>query len=552
MTRGLSIVFLAAPTLRPEVTTPKVPMRQRNQKTEPESVALLLWTVFAFVTLWRIWAAWALPITGDEAYYLDWARTLAWGYFDHPPGVALVGIGTLLAPVSALAGRLGTVLAATLTLLLSLSLYRSCGLRGRYLLSAFVAAIATFPGLASGVLATPDTVLGLCWALALHQCLAALRGKRQRWLSVGVATGLGLLSKYTMVLIGPVFLWAILWADPKALRTPWPYLGGLVALLVFAPHLAWNAENDWLTMRFQFGHGFATETGSLVDNLLPVPGVEYHGSASTSQEEQRSLGESLGEVLTFLGTQAALWGLLLLPLAAGLVRRGGAQTRETRAFDRPARALLVSGSFFPLAFVAFLSSFNEVEPNWPGMYLLAAAPLAALALGRVPDLGLAAAAGNLLFATLYVVHGATGALPVPDSQQRILRESHGYRELASRAEGLKGAVFADRYQYVALIRFYAPSMQIGQWPGITRPSEYLRGRIFHPASLEDIERDGGFWLLSRRYRPPEIPGFHGRSHSVLYDCLKDGLIEVPAQASTPCPAPLHRWVLYSYAAKSGQ
>jgi hypothetical protein len=53
-----------------------------------------------------------------------------------------------------------------------------------------------------------------------------------------------------------VLLGALLIADPRALRGRWPYLGGLLALLVFLPNILWNADNDWLTMRFQFGHGF--------------------------------------------------------------------------------------------------------------------------------------------------------------------------------------------------------------------------------------------------------------------------------------------------------
>ena len=38
------------------------------------------------VTLWRLALAWLLPVTQDEAYYFDWARSLAWGYFDTHQG----------------------------------------------------------------------------------------------------------------------------------------------------------------------------------------------------------------------------------------------------------------------------------------------------------------------------------------------------------------------------------------------------------------------------------------------------------------------------------
>src|SRR5207302_7182872 len=35
--------------------------------------------------------------------------------------------------------------------------------------------------------------------------------------------------------------------------SPWPYLGGLVALLTFSPVIVWNAQNQWLSFVKQFG-----------------------------------------------------------------------------------------------------------------------------------------------------------------------------------------------------------------------------------------------------------------------------------------------------------
>jgi len=511
-----------------------------------DAVAGWLWATLVLVTLWRVWAAWMLPVTQDEAYYFDWARSLAWGYFDHPPAVALFGIGTRLAPTSAFAGRLGTILAATLSLVVLVRLYRACNLRGSELVVAVVVACATLPGLASGVLATPDTALGLAWVLALNEGLAALRGERWRWLSAGIAAGLGLLGKYTMVLIGPVFLWAILWADPKALRTPWPYLGGLLALLVFSPNLLWNAHNDWLTIRFQFGHGFSTETGTLVANSLPVPTGD-HKVAAALTSGQHSVAEGLGSLLDFFGVQIALWGLLALPVVASLLRRRGAKPKqELTVFDPAARALLIAGSLFPFAFFALVATFSEVEPNWPVMYLPAAAPLVALAAARLRKWVMAAAGGNLLLAGLYVLHGSTGVLPLPDGYNRILRETHGYSELAQSVATLPGPLFSDRYQLVAMTRFYTPPRQITQWPGIARPSEYLRDTIAPAVTQEQIEQAGGFRYLGRRVLPMEIPGFSLHSQNSLYYCMSDGLVEVPMGAPRPCPEPLHRWQLSAY------
>ena len=46
------------------------------------------WVIVAFVTLLRGFAAWKVPLTGDEADYWEWAKHLALGYSDHPPMVA--------------------------------------------------------------------------------------------------------------------------------------------------------------------------------------------------------------------------------------------------------------------------------------------------------------------------------------------------------------------------------------------------------------------------------------------------------------------------------
>jgi hypothetical protein len=505
-----------------------------------------LWPAVVGMTLWRIAAAWGLPVTLDEAYYYDWARHLAWGYFDHPPGVALLGIGTRLIAASALAARLGTVLAATLTLLVLLRFYSTCGLRaGGELPVALVLAFATLPGLVSGVVTTPDTVLALCWAVALNEGLAALQRTRWRWLTAGLGTGLGLLGKYNMVLIGPVFLLALLWADPRALRTRWPYLGGLVALLVFLPNILWNAENHWVTMRFQLGHGFATETGTLVSSPLPSA---IRQTPPPERQTPRTPVERMEGVTDYLGTQGALWGFILIPLILSLrPRRGSPRFRAQLrgSLDDLAIKLLVTATFVPLGFFGLIASLSDVEPNWPGVYLLSAAPLAAIALRRIPGWTLAAAGLNVLVISVYVIYAATGFPPLPSHLERIARETHGYQELATRAAQLDAPVFADRYQLTAMLRFYAPGLDVGQWPGITRPSEYLLGDVTSPPSLAAIDRAGGFYLITSRPGGPTIPGFRIHAEQALYDCRDLG-VEAVAGATPSCERPIHIWHLFRY------
>jgi len=509
----------------------------RSRCLQPWSLGLAL---IGVVILIRLWLAWLVPVTQDEAYYFDWARSLAWGYFDHPPGVALLGISARLDPGSVLVSRLGGVLAGALTLLVLARLYRNCGLsRGPDLWLALLVFAGSLPGLAGGFLTSPDVALALAWALALHESERALAGERRRWLTVGIAVGLGLLSKYTMVVMGPVLLWTILRVDPHTLRTPWPYLGGLLALLVFAPNLSWNAHNDWLSLRFQLGHGLATDSGTLVsgaDSALQGRGTQI------TQSGPQSLGEGLVSLLYFLGTQFALWGLIALPILATpwLARRAQGASPISQLTPRGG-ALLRSATWFPLGFFALISLKSDPEPNWPLVYLLAAPALLVPNWSRIRPWVVAAALGNLLLVSLYGFHAATVALPLSDRQNRVLRETHGFRELAEVVAGLDGPIYVDRYQDTAMLRFYQPGIETTQWPGLTRPSEYLLGQIAPKAEPKKIE--GPFWLLARGRQAPEISGFRIVAHRVLIDCPGAPLAQTKER---PCARPLHRWSLYRY------
>jgi hypothetical protein len=153
----------------------------------------------------------------------------------------------------------------------------------------------------------------------------------------------------------------------------------------------------------------------------------------------------------------------------------------------------------------------------------------------------AAALGNLLLASLYGLHAATGVLPLADPQNRVLRETHGFRDLAELAAGLEGRIYADRYQETAMLRFYSPGIQATQWPGLSRPSEYLRGRIAPRVDSGAIK--GPFWLLNRGQAAPEIPGMRMTARRALVDCPRMPLVETD---EPPCARPLHRWILYAY------
>jgi 4-amino-4-deoxy-L-arabinose transferase-like glycosyltransferase len=560
--------------------------------SEPRGAGPVSWQLLV-LALAAVWAAAShfLPVTQDEAYYYAWSSALDFGYFDHPPLVALVGWTSQLGS-SAVVARAGTVLCAVATALALLRLTRVLGLGRSGQVAALALALFNVMGLAVGVLTTPDAPLMLFWTLALTEAALAVApesagGDPRRWLSAGLVTGLGLTAKYTMLLMGPVFLWALWRATPKGaagagrgLRSPWPYAGGLVALLAWTPHLWWNAQHDWITFKFQTRHGFAMERPEGFAVSLPRPLPEdpnapealLAGSFAALHEAEAAEDYSekpwdgalkrLNRHVGWYGSQLAFWGAYLLGgiwLAWEVRRRRGDATVTSRDDDArihgELRPLLHAGVVVPLGVFGLLTFVSKVEANWSAMYVVAAAPLLARWALRAPRVTAACAAANVLVASVAVLHARVGVLPSPrPHRDRLLVETHGYDALAAELAKLQGPVFADSYQITAMTRFYRPELKTRQWPGITRDSEFLRAARFTDVTAEDLAKHGVFWLVTTDAVPPRLPGFAVDDMAQLRDCQAGGLQVINARSLTQdgdvvesrCKPPIHEWYLVRY------
>ena len=521
--------------------------------------------VFAAVVLLRHALAALLPIVKDETYYLAWAKALDWGYFDHPPAVAWMGSTALLAWGSPLAGRLGTMALAAAAFPFAAGLLLHAGVRERaaYLAGLLLSSF-NLCAVVAGVLTTPDAALLTAWCAALHEAAAALTGRRARWVGAGLAVGLGLLAKYNMVLIGPVFAWALWRGDRAALRTRWPWIGALVAGLVFAPHIAWNAQHEWVPIRFQLHHGFdADEDGVALTTRLPS--AQAPGSAerafgrwfkpwdgkSDAFQPSTGTGERLASrVGNYVKDVLLIWGAFLVLIVYRIARRFRRLPRAPDAIDARVRPLLVAAVVVPLAFFALVSLRSHVEATWPAVYVVGAAPLLATFCARRLRLtvGLAGLNAVLLLALAAYVRAPIGCR----ADARIVREVQGYRELAALLDArLEGPVFGDRHQLVSELNFHAPRLALQQWPGIGRPSEYVRRPEWNHHTVESLTAAGGLWLVVERPLPPRLPGFTPVNGFVAYYCLGSGLITVDAftgdEFRAPCPGrTVHRWLAVRY------
>lgn len=193
-----------------------------------------------------------LDLGPDEAQYWRWSTYFDWGYFSKPPMIAwAIAWTTNLFGDSEWAVRIASPFFHTATaFLLFLSARRLAG-EWAGVFAAFAYLLMPAVWLSATIMSTDVPLLSF-WALGLY-CLLRLRDGEGAWLSaiaLGGAIGLGFLSKYAMIYFVLGLTLAVLIDQPtrKALITLKGALSGLIAALIFAPHMAWNARNDFKTV----------------------------------------------------------------------------------------------------------------------------------------------------------------------------------------------------------------------------------------------------------------------------------------------------------------
>ncbi|MFL5313263.1 MAG: ArnT family glycosyltransferase, partial [Myxococcales bacterium] len=182
----------------------------------------------------------------DELYLLACGRHLEWGSVDHAPITpALSRFAALVLGESAYAQRIVAALAGALVVWLTGLITRRLGgnLPAQLLAMASVLIAPVFI-FVSGVYGT-NAVEHLACALAVYLALLALDGSRFAWLALGLVLGIGLLDKYTVLVFGLALAAGVVATQARAhLKTPWPYAGAALAILLCLP-----------TIRWQYAHG---------------------------------------------------------------------------------------------------------------------------------------------------------------------------------------------------------------------------------------------------------------------------------------------------------
>ena len=216
----------------------------------------------------------------EEAYYWNYGQHLDFSYLDHPPMVAvLIKFFTTIFGLSEFSVRLPAFLCWVLTAFFSCKLSELIRKgTGLYVLM-FLSVLPFF--FVQSMAMTPDQPMIACWAAVLY-CLyrVFILEQPKYWYAAGVWLGLGLISKYTIILLVPsalLYVCIVPSARSWLLRKE-PYLAALIAILLFSPVIYWNATHEWASFAFQttrrmssqFSFSFHYFLGLLLFFLLPT------------------------------------------------------------------------------------------------------------------------------------------------------------------------------------------------------------------------------------------------------------------------------------------
>jgi hypothetical protein len=216
---------------------------------------------------------------GDELYFIDCARHLAWGYVDLPPLIPL--IARMAAPVgfALWALRLLPALAGGATVLVACAVTRELGGRTyAQVLTAIAVALAPIDLLLGSILST-SAFEPLAWTLLAYLIIRIVKGGDPRiYLAIAAIVAIGLYAKYSIAFCAiAMALGLILTGRWRVLASSWVAVGAAACALLVAPNGIWQwthglpildvLREDALN-RHALGNGIAFESPNLAINAL--------------------------------------------------------------------------------------------------------------------------------------------------------------------------------------------------------------------------------------------------------------------------------------------
>lgn len=423
------------------------PLTAKSRQSEK-----LIWFFLLGWTLLNIMQAGTLELHPDEAYYWIYSRLLDWGYYDHPPMVALFIKAGYSLFKNEFGLRLLTIISSTLAIRLLWLIVRQYNADARLFIlitgGMFVFHIYGFT-------TTPDAPLFL-FTIIFYYLLQQYLKADKLFLAVliGLTLACLLYSKYHGVLI-VVFTLA---ANIKLLKRPSFWIIPVITTLIFLPHIFWQINHNY-------------------------PSLHYH------------LYERSAEIYNLADTLGYLPGQIFMagPLIGWLLFYYAAKIKVRDAFIR---TLLVNGIATIIFF--WINTFKgSVQPHWT---LIAFVPLTALVLihfqqSKLPPKWFTYLAICNISIIMLLRFALVAQLPILTSYGH-LRSYFGNKQWANDIKQKAGdayVIFPANFQDPSWYSFYTQSLK-----GFAYDTRFYRRTQFDIWPIEDsLQHKRTFYVTDR-------------------------------------------------------
>lgn len=427
-----------------------------------------------FYLLWFVLGVTQAAYTGlldDEAYYWVYSRQLSWGYFDHPPMVALlIKLGYSVFH-NELGVRIGMVILNLLTLMLVDQMIRPKNNRVFYLIMGGMGAMQI-----GGMLAVPDVPLIFFATLYFYIYKQFL--EKQDWqntILLGLSMALMFYSKYHGILL--VFFTVL--SNVSLLKVTKYYIACVITTLLFLPHLYW-----------QYAHHF--------------PSIQYH------LVERNAEQYDFNYTAEYIVSQILVYG----PVVGWLLLYYAFTSPVMRTFERTLKFCLTGVLVFFL-----ISTFKgRVEANWTSMIFTPLVILAHQSIIRnrrslkplIYTLPV-----TLLLVFVFRVYMVWDFIP----DIHVRPELHHNKEWAQAIKAKAGdrpVVFFNSYQAPSKYMFYAGGESYSLNSVTNRRSQYNYWHMEEPLYGRSVLLAGGYRKLFGAV-PDSLEDSHGKLYLENYD-----------------------------------
>lgn len=409
--------------------------------------------LFVFLGIWtfiNVIQASFVEVHADEAYYWVYSRFLDWGYFDHPPMVALfIKIGDLFS-ASTLGLRLMTVITSTCAVYLLWKIVSRYASNIKLFILLFLSIVLFH---VYGFITSPDAPLFFFIVLFLYVYQRYVAEDKFKWAFLLALVIAGMLySKYHGILV----LFFTILSNFKLLKRPTFWFVVVVSILAFIPHIWWQVQNNY-------------------------PSFYYHVI------DRSSAFYKFNFTTEYLTAQLALAG----PLVGWYMYKSAVTLKPGDDFIRAVKFNCVG--IFVFFFISTLK--GRVEAHWtlPAMLCLLILTYVAMARYSIPKWF-----ERLAIANIFLIVLVRLVLIIPIDTLRKIKIVDYYfgnetwaNEIKEKA-GNEPVIFTDSFQVPSRYNYYTQSTK-----GFGYDSRYYRKNQYDIWPLEDSLRNKKVYFVTR-------------------------------------------------------